>query len=121
MCYFPLLIYSNFIRNRGKRSIILNLKLAKHIVILKKLIAFSDVLIDPYRPGVIEKMGLGPEQCFKINKRIIICRVSGYGQTGPLALKAGHDINYLANSGVLGLFGSRKGVPMFPNNLLVKY
>lgn len=98
----------------------LNLKINSHIEILKKMIAGSDVLIDPYRPGVLEKMGLSPEECFKINKKIVICRLTGYGQSGPLVLKAGHDLNYLANAGVLGVFGTKKGVPGFPNNILVK-
>ena len=117
--HFHNTIYNKNNRNRGKRSIILNLKLALHRDILKKLIESSDVLIDPYRPGILEKMGMGPEECFKINKRIIICRVSGYGQTGPLALKAGHDINYLSYSGVLGHFGRKDQAPGFPNNILV--
>ena len=84
------------------------------------MIAGSDVLIDPYRPGVLEKMGLSPEECFKINKRIVICRLTGYGQTGPLAMKAGHDLNYLANSGVVSTFGTKKSVLGFPNNILVQ-
>lgn len=95
------------------------MKQALHREILKTLVSGCDVLIDPYRPGVLEKMGLGPEDCFKINKRIIICRVTGYGQTGPLALKAGHDINYLSYSGALGTFGKSNQVPGFPNNILV--
>lgn len=110
-----------FSSNRGKRSVVLNLKSAHHIEILKKMITGSDVLIDPFRPGVLEKMGLSPEECFKINKRIVICRLTGYGQTGPLALKAGHDLNYLANAGVLGGFGRKGGVPGFPNNILVLF
>ena len=99
----------------------MNLKLASHLAVLRKILENSDVLIDPYRPGVLEKMGLGPEECFKVNRRLIICRISGYGQTGPLVLKAGHDINYLANSGVLGHFGKKEGIPGFPNNILVFY
>ena len=97
----------------------MNLKLSSHIEILKKMVEKSDVLLDPYRPGVLEKMGIGAEECLRINPKIIICRISGFGQTGPLALRAGHDINYLANSGVQSVLGTKYGVPGFPNNILV--
>lgn len=95
------------------------MKKTNHLAILKKIIEKSDVLIDPYRPGILEKLGIGPEDCFKINKRLIICRITGYGQNGPYSSLAGHDINYLSYSGMLSTFGEKKGLPGFPNNLLV--
>lgn len=110
-----------FVRSRGKRSITLNLKESLHKEILKTLITKSDVLIDPYRPGVLEKMGFSPKECFAINPKLIICRISGYGQTGPLVNQAGHDINYLSYSGLLGLFGRKNENPGFPNNILADF
>ena len=61
----------------------------------------AQVVIDPYRPGVLEKLGYGPDDLFKINKGIILLRVSGYGQSGPLSMKPGHDLNYISVSGIV--------------------
>jgi alpha-methylacyl-CoA racemase len=95
--------FSTDVLNRHKRSIALNLKNPEAVVTLKRLLRDSDVLLDPYRPGVLESMGLGPDILLKVNPRLIIARLSGYGQTGGWSKRAGHDINYLAISGALSV------------------
>lgn len=70
---------------------------------MRRIIAQSDVLLDPFRPGVMERLGLGPDVLFKDNPRLIFARLSGFGQKGPGSQAAGHDVNYLAISGVLGV------------------
>jgi alpha-methylacyl-CoA racemase len=95
--------FSTDVLNRHKRSIALNLKNPEAVVMLKRLLRDSDVLLDPYRPGVLESMGLGPDVLLKDNPRLIIGRLSGYGQTGDWSKRAGHDINYLAISGALSV------------------
>lgn len=102
----------------GKRSIALNLKNAKAQQIIRKLCATSDVLIEPYRPGVMEKLGLGPDTLMHDNPRLIYARLTGFGQTGPLSRRAGHDINYVAMSGILSMLGRRDQKPTPPINLL---
>ena len=71
--------------------------------IVRDLCSGADVLLEPYRPGVMEKLGLGPGHCMSLNPRLVYARLTGFGQTGPLAHRAGHDINYLAISGVLSV------------------
>ncbi|XP_076184085.1 alpha-methylacyl-CoA racemase isoform X2 [Ptiloglossa arizonensis] len=105
----------------GKRSIALNLKTVKGIEIFKKLSNESDVLIDPYRPGVMEKIKLAPENLMKTNKRLIYARLTGYGQKGPYANMAGHDINYLGLSGLLSLCGRYNQKPVPPVNLAADF
>lgn len=90
-----------------------------HLKAFKQLIQKIDVFIDPYRPGVLEKLGLSPKTLMELNKSLIICRITGYGQIGPYKNKPGHDLNYLADSGVLSSFGPLNAPPIFPNNLLV--
>lgn len=85
--------------SHGKKSIALDLKSKKGASILKRMTQSSDVIIEPFRKGVMEKLGLGPDVLMKENKKLIYARLTGYGQTGPLAMKAGHDINYAAISG----------------------
>lgn len=92
--------------NRGKKSVSLNLKTAADRVQLDKLIATSDVLIESFRPGVLSKLGFDPKQLLTKYPSLIICSISGYGQNGPYKLRAGHDINYLAHAGLLGLADS---------------
>jgi len=104
--------------SRGKRSIALNLKKARAIALIKRLVATSDVLIEPYRPGKMEKLGLGPEILCTLNPRLIYARLTGYGQNGLFKNKAGHDINYCAMSGLLGSFGRSSEPPITPLNLL---
>lgn len=105
----------------GKRSLALNLKTHEGVNIFKKLSNKSDVLIDPYRPGVMEKIKLGPKELMKINKKLIYARLTGFGQTGPYANMAGHDINYLALSGLLSLFGRYGQKPIPPINLAADF
>ena len=103
---------------RGKRSIGLNLKSPTDIAALLSALDEADVFIDPFRPGVCERLGLGPEVVCARNPRLIYGRVTGYGQSGPLAQAAGHDINYIALSGALWLLGREGHKPTAPINLL---
>ena len=107
-----------FARNRNKKSLVLNLKDETGKQIFFKLVQKADVIVEAYRPGVTKRLGIDYESAKKFNPRIIYCSVSGYGQTGPYASSPGHDINYLAVAGVLGLIGNRNGYPVKPLNLL---
>lgn len=102
----------------GKQTLALNIKNPNAQQIVRKLCQKSDVLIDPYRPGVLEKLGLGPDILLKDNPRLIYARLTGFGQTGPLASRAGHDINYVAVSGILSLLGRKNQPPTPPVNIL---
>ncbi|XP_037032407.1 alpha-methylacyl-CoA racemase [Bradysia coprophila] len=106
---------------QGKTTLPLNLKSPKAQTILRKLVTKSDVIIEPFRPGVMEKLGLGPDVLLKDNPALIYARLSGFGQTGPLSERAGHDINYLAVSGVLSLLGEKESKPKPPVNLLADF
>lgn len=97
--------------NRGKKSITLDLKNMSDKETLKKLIEKSDVLIEGFRPGVMKRLGFGKDEAQKINSKIIYCSISGYGQTGPYKDLAGHDVNYLAVSGVMSISGNPKEGP----------
>ena len=77
------------------------MKDAAAVPVVRQLLQKADVLLDPFRPGVLEKMGLGPDVLLKENPRLIIARLSGFGQSGPASAAAGHDVNYLSISGVL--------------------
>lgn len=103
---------------RGKKSISVNLKKPDGLVIVKKLISDADILIEPFRPGVMEKLGLGPDILLSENERLIYARLSGYGQNGPLSKAAGHDINYVSMTGVLSKLGRAGEAPFPPINLL---
>lgn len=105
---------------RGKRSISLDLKQDEGKKIFKSLCEKADVVIEPFRPGVMESLGLGPQILTTENKRLIYTRLSGFGQTGPMAKSAGHDINYVATSGVLGALGTIDK-PFPPVNILADY
>ena len=87
----------------------------------KKLISKADVLIEGFRPGVMERLGLGPTDCEKINVKLIYGRITGWGQDGPYAKKAGHDINYLSITGALNAIGNKETPPIPPLNLLGDY
>eukprot|EP00755_Sulcionema_specki_P034990 Sspe_Gene.104036::Locus_79912_Transcript_1_1_Confidence_1.000_Length_972::g.104036::m.104036/K01796/E5.1.99.4, AMACR, mcr; alpha-methylacyl-CoA racemase len=106
--------------NRGKRSIALDLKRPEGISALKKLVETADVLIEPFRPGVMERLGCGPDVMCAANPRLIYARLTGFGQGGLPQWRdaAGHDINYLALSGVLSTFKRRDDRPMFPANVV---
>jgi alpha-methylacyl-CoA racemase len=103
---------------RNRRSVALNLKHPDGLAIALDLVAASDVLIEGYRPGVLERLGLGPADCLRRNPRLIYGRITGWGQTGPLALAAGHDLNYIALTGALHLTGAPGGKPVPPLNLV---
>ena len=103
---------------RGKRSIALDLKQADNVTLLLSLLDQADVFIDPFRPGVCERLGIGPDVVCARHPRIIYGRMTGFGQDGPLALVAGHDIDYIAMSGVLSLLGRAGEKPTPPINLL---
>ncbi|KAI8065196.1 CoA-transferase family III domain-containing protein [Gongronella butleri] len=104
---------------RRKRSIALDMKNPESIALFKKLIAKVDIVLDPFRPGVMEKLGIGPADLLAINPRLIFARLSGFGQKGSLA--AGHDINYLAISGALEMLGRQGEAPAFPMNILADF
>ncbi|XP_014672563.1 PREDICTED: alpha-methylacyl-CoA racemase-like, partial [Priapulus caudatus] len=106
---------------RGKYSIAVDLKQPDGVAVVRRLCKTADVLIEPYRPGVMEKLSLGPNLLLEDNPRLIYTRLTGYGQNGPLCNKAGHDINYLAISGVLSMLGRKHEKPTPPVNLLADF
>ncbi len=103
---------------RNRRSVALNLKHPEGIAIALDLVASCDVLIEGFRPGVMERLGLAPTVCLGRNPGLVYGRVTGWGQTGPLAQAAGHDLNYIALTGALHLMGSPGGKPVPPLNLV---
>ncbi len=105
---------------RGKRSIALDLKSAEDREVLWKLIDSADVLFEGMRPGVMERLGFGPDVCLERKPKLVYGRMTGFGQTGPLAKVAGHDINYLAVSGTLGHIGLKER-PIIPLNLVADF
>ncbi|PLS02170.1 CaiB/BaiF CoA transferase family protein [Neobacillus cucumis] len=107
--------------NRQKRSITLNLKEKEDVETAVNLIAHADVLIESFRPGVMEKLGLGYETVKLVKPDIIYCSISGYGQTGPLSKIGNHDINYMALSGVLAQLKDQQGRPIHPSITLADY
>jgi alpha-methylacyl-CoA racemase len=98
--------------NRGKRSIRLNLKVREGRDVLLRLVREHDVLLESFRPGVLDRLGLGYERLREENPRLVYCAITGYGQAGPDRDRPGHDINYLARGGLLGLSGERGGPPV---------
>jgi alpha-methylacyl-CoA racemase len=103
---------------RSRRSLTANLKSGEDRELVLRLIAKADVLIEGYRPGVTERLGLGPEDCAKVNDRLIYARMTGWGQTGPRSQQAGHDINYISLNGVLHAIGRAGERPVPPLNLV---
>ncbi|MDP1647060.1 MAG: CaiB/BaiF CoA-transferase family protein [Rubrivivax sp.] len=106
---------------RGRRSVALDLKSDAGRAAVLRLLAGADVLVEGFRPGVAEKLGLGPADCQACNPRLVYGRMTGFGQTGPLAAAAGHDLNYIALSGVLHAIGPALGKPVPPLNLVGDY
>lgn len=100
--------------NRNKRSVVLDLKRPEGRDALLRLVRGYDVLLEQFRPGVLERLGLSHEALRAENPRLVVCAITGYGQTGPLAQRAGHDLNYLARGGVLGMQGPSGGPPTVP-------
>ncbi|KAF2826616.1 CoA-transferase family III [Ophiobolus disseminans] len=103
---------------RRKTSITLDLKSPGGVALVKKLLPEVDVVIDPFRPGVLEKLGLGPDVLLGLNERVIVARMTGFRRDGKYKDMAGHDINYIAVSGVLSLFGRHHEKPYPPGNLV---
>ena len=106
------------ISGRNKKSVVLDLKQDAGKAALMALIEQADALIDPYRPGVCEKLGFGPDECLARNPKLVFARMTGWGQTGPLAQAAGHDLNYIAITGALHAIGRRDERPVVPLNLV---
>jgi alpha-methylacyl-CoA racemase len=104
--------------SRSRRSIALDLKTAEGIEILLRLASTHDVLVEAFRPGVAERLGFGPSVCAERNPRLVYARMTGWGQDGPLAPTAGHDIDYIAISGALSLIGRAGERPVPPVNLV---
>ena len=102
---------------RGRKSVSIDLKNPKGVQTVIRLIEVSDVVVDPFRPGVTEKLGIGPEDCFVSNKKLIYARMTGWGQTGPLAHAAGHDLNYLSLTGIVHAIGPEE-IPTPPLNVV---
>ena len=100
--------------NRGKRSVKLDLKNPRGRELFLELARSADVVLESFRPGVMERLGLGITALHEVNPRLVLCSISGFGQDGPDRLRAGHDLNYLARSGVLGITGSASGEPVIP-------
>ena len=107
--------------DRGRESVALDLKQPEGVAIALDIIARADVLIEGFRPGVMERLGLGPEPCRLRNPGLVYGRMTGWGQTGPLAQAAGHDLNYVALSGALHAMGSADRPPAPPLNLVGDY
>ena len=103
---------------RNRRSVAANLKSEEDRDLVLRLIAKADVLIEGFRPGVTERLGLGPLDCAKVNERLIYARMTGWGQTGPRSQQAGHDINYISLNGVLHAIGRADDRPVPPLNLV---
>ncbi len=111
-------LHQKDISSRGKKSVTINLKSREGVETLLRMVENADVIIDPFRPGVCEKLGIGPEACMERNPRVIFARMTGWGQDGPLAHTAGHDINYIALTGALYAMGRKGQKPSPPLNLV---
>lgn len=115
--FFPGLEHRDIL-NRGKKSVALDLKEPEAIATVLEMVAQADILIEGYRPGVAERLGLGPDVCLARNPRLVYGRMTGWGQTGPLSHSAGHDIGYIALTGALHAIGPGDGPPQVPLNLV---
>ena len=109
---------STSLLDRGKRSIALDLKDPDDLAVVRALVERADVLLEGFRPGVMERLGLGPDELLGLRPSLVYGRMTGWGQTGPLASSAGHDIGYIALTGALGASGRPDEVPAPPMNLL---
>jgi alpha-methylacyl-CoA racemase len=104
--------------HRGRSSIAVDVKAEAGCEVVKRLVAKADAIIEGFRPGVMERLGLGPDVLLKINPKLVFGRMTGFGQDGPLANQAGHDINYIALAGVLHAIGRKGEAPVPPLNLV---
>lgn len=114
----PMLNPATDCTRRGKRSIMLDLKVVEGRNIFLALVEKADALLEGFRPGVMERLGLGPEDCMARNQRLVYGRMTGWGQTGPLSQAAGHDINYISLTGALHAIGRKGETPVPPLNLV---
>lgn len=115
------LMRNDSVVDRGRRSIALNLKDPRAVEAVLQLAARADILIEGFRPGITEKLGVGPRDCMSRNPRLVYGRMTGWGQTGPLAQAAGHDLNYIALSGAVHAMGPADRPPAVPLNLVGDY
>jgi alpha-methylacyl-CoA racemase len=106
------------IQQRGKRSIAVDLKSPEGVEVVLRLVEKADGLFEPFRPGVAERLGFGPDVCLARNPKLVYGRMTGWGQEGPYAHTAGHDINYISLAGALWHFGRKGEAPVFPMNLV---
>ncbi|HWB35439.1 MAG TPA: CaiB/BaiF CoA-transferase family protein, partial [Rugosimonospora sp.] len=106
------------ILHRGRRSVVLDLKDPNGLDAVRRLVDGADALVEGFRPGVTERLGIGPDECLARNPRLVYGRVTGWGQDGPLAQEPGHDINYIALAGALHAIGPAGGDPVVPLNLV---
>ncbi|MGP4105814.1 CaiB/BaiF CoA transferase family protein [Virgibacillus sp. L01] len=100
--------------NRNKKSVCLNLKLLEDKQVFLEMVKNADVVVESFRPGVMERLGLSYEQLKAVNPGLVYCAITGYGQTGPYANRPGHDLNYLSYAGLLDLMGEKDGNPIIP-------
>ena len=105
------------VMHRGRRSVAVDLKHPEGREVVLDLVREADILFEGFRPGVTERLGIGPDDCAKVNPRLVYGRMTGYGQDGPMAQAVGHDINYVAQSGVLALIGRAGQAPTPPLSL----
>ncbi|MFC7504904.1 CaiB/BaiF CoA transferase family protein [Nocardioides sp. GCM10030258] len=106
---------------RGRRIVVLDLKSEEGLAALTTLAGAADVLIEGFRPGVAERLGFGPTVCTDLNQRLVYARMTGWGQSGPLAQRAGHDLNYISLTGALNAIGPSGSKPVVPINLVGDY
>jgi alpha-methylacyl-CoA racemase len=104
--------------NRNKQAVAIDLKAPEGVETVRQLVASADMLLEGFRPGVMERLGLGPDVCTAINPRLVYGRMTGWGQQGAMSHLAGHDINYIAMTGALAAIGPRDGAPVPPLNLV---
>lgn len=100
--------------NRGKRSAVLDLKSERGRAVFERIVPHYDVLFEQFRPGVLARLGLAHERLLELHPKLVVCALTGYGQTGPLRDRAGHDLNYLARAGLVGLAGPADQKPAIP-------
>ena len=112
---------ANDVMGRNKRSMVLNLREAEGRAIAHRLAETADVFLEGFRPGVVDRLDVGYERISAINPRVVYCSISGYGQDGPYRELVGHDINYIAMAGMLGLVGRPGQRPAIPSNIVADY
>lgn len=117
-CPDPMVEAAGGVLSRGRRSVVVDLKDPAGAALALDLIARADVLLEGFRPGVMERLGLGPQQCLVRRPQLVYGRMTGWGQDGPLSAVAGHDLNYIALAGALGAIGARGQDPVPPLNLV---